>query len=90
MAQYSFERQRDIVVATMTIHNFICCHSSNVDPDFMACDVDENLVYSESNEITTDRHAIIDLRQSRSIGVETTEMYALRDAIADLLQNTTK
>ncbi|KAK8947910.1 hypothetical protein KSP40_PGU003985 [Platanthera guangdongensis] len=87
MPQYSFDRQRDIVVATMTVHNFICRHSSNADPDFIACDVDDNLVYPEANEIRTDRRGTIDMRQSRSVGAGTTEMYALRDAIADLIHS---
>ncbi|KAK8928470.1 hypothetical protein KSP39_PZI017895 [Platanthera zijinensis] len=42
MPQYTFKKQRSIVLATMALHNFIRRHPSRWDPEFNACDADES------------------------------------------------
>ncbi|KAK8938359.1 hypothetical protein KSP39_PZI011473 [Platanthera zijinensis] len=46
MSNFSFEKQRLIVAATMTLHNFIRKHPSQSDPDFQECE--GNLVFVPS------------------------------------------
>ncbi|KAK8935066.1 hypothetical protein KSP39_PZI012918 [Platanthera zijinensis] len=41
MPQYTFKKQRSIVLATMALHNYIRRHPSRWDPEFNACDADE-------------------------------------------------
>ncbi|KAK8958163.1 hypothetical protein KSP40_PGU016115 [Platanthera guangdongensis] len=45
MPPHSFSKQRDIVIATMTLHNYIRRHPSRSDIHFRACDVDEHFIY---------------------------------------------
>ncbi|PKU71154.1 uncharacterized protein LOC110095181 [Dendrobium catenatum] len=48
MPNYSFKKQRLIVVGTMGLHNYIRRHISRNDPDFIDCDVDENFIHPEA------------------------------------------
>ncbi|KAK8926015.1 hypothetical protein KSP39_PZI011439 [Platanthera zijinensis] len=86
MPPYSLTKQRDIVIATMSLHNYIRRHPSRSDTHFRACDEDEHFIYpagiqrrtGQSNENSGGDH-VIGIR----VGVD--EMVALRDSIADQL-----
>ncbi|KAK8961372.1 hypothetical protein KSP40_PGU011396 [Platanthera guangdongensis] len=80
MPQYNFKKQRSIVLATMTLHNFIQRHLSRWDPEFNACDADESsFVPSEAEEPTTEDEIESDMRDAA--GEE--HMSTVRDNIAE-------
>ncbi|KAK8968922.1 hypothetical protein KSP40_PGU003885 [Platanthera guangdongensis] len=86
MSSYSLSKQRDIVIATMTFHNYIRRHPSRSDTYFCACDEDEQFIYpaglqrrtGQINETSSGDHV-------RGIRVGVNEMVALRESIADQL-----
>ncbi|KAK8933840.1 hypothetical protein KSP39_PZI015846 [Platanthera zijinensis] len=92
MPQYSFSKQCVIVVATMTLHNFIRRHPSRVDPEFRACDLDETFVHPEAYEHRAQRRETVRVT-TPSVepiiydGTGAPEMSALREFIADQLEN---
>ncbi|KAK8947369.1 hypothetical protein KSP39_PZI007396 [Platanthera zijinensis] len=74
MPSYSFDKQARIVIATMTLHNFIRRHPSRVDIDFIESEQRDpclGMISQRREEDCSDTAA----------GVE--EMIALRDIIAD-------
>lgn len=89
MPQYSLAKQRDIVIATMTLHNYIRRHASRSDPDFLACDDDENLIYPEAHVIrenhTPTTNVTLNADRVRGVRVGVQEMITLRDRIAEQL-----
>ncbi|PKU75718.1 hypothetical protein MA16_Dca015598 [Dendrobium catenatum] len=50
MSTYSFKKQIKIVIATMTLHNYIRRHPSREDPDFNICDADRTYIPEEAYE----------------------------------------
>ncbi|KAK8945168.1 hypothetical protein KSP39_PZI007643 [Platanthera zijinensis] len=90
MPPYKFSKQCVIVVATMALHNYIRRHPSRVDLEFGPCDEDENLVYPEAYEHRTGENlsnADPNIDPTNTEGSGSTAMAALRDFIADQIQN---
>ncbi|KAG8483114.1 hypothetical protein CXB51_022032 [Gossypium anomalum] len=94
MPSYSFEKQTMIVVATMTIHNFIQKHVGRNDADFMEYeDINwayENIIHSENahgRESDDDDDDDDDGDDGESNNSSDFEMELTRDAIASSLMN---
>ncbi|KAG8503181.1 hypothetical protein CXB51_001041 [Gossypium anomalum] len=97
MPSYSFEKQTMIVVATMTIHNFIRKHVGRNDVDFMEYEdincADENIIDSEnahgreSDDDDDDDDDGDDDDNGESSNSSGFEMELTRDAIASSLMN---
>ncbi|KAK8938373.1 hypothetical protein KSP39_PZI010984 [Platanthera zijinensis] len=92
MPQYTVSKQCVIVVATMTLHNYIRRHPSRVDREFNACDMDANFVHRQAYElrVTRNRRATNANPNIDPVTIEgsgANEMSALRDFIADQLQH---
>ena len=92
MPSYSFEKQTMIVVATMTIHNFIRKHVGRNDADFMEYEdinqVYENIIDSENaHGRESDDDDDDDDDDGESNNSSGFEMELTRDAIASSLMN---
>lgn len=94
MRPYPFPKQCAIVVATMALHNYIRRYPSRVDPDFGICDRDEDFIHpeaymhvSKNNSNETMSSVDPNTNTSTSEGIGAAKMSALRNVIADLLQN---
>ncbi|KAK8947184.1 hypothetical protein KSP39_PZI007234 [Platanthera zijinensis] len=76
----------------MTLHNYIRRHPSRVDPEFRACDLDETFVHPEAYEHRAQRRGTVRVT-TPSVepviydGTGAPEMSALRELIADQLEN---
>ncbi|KAK8959637.1 hypothetical protein KSP40_PGU011479 [Platanthera guangdongensis] len=61
MSSFDFSNQCVVVLATMTLHNFIRRYSSRSDPEFDACDGNKNFVHAEAYKLQpTNRPSTID------------------------------
>ncbi|XP_020582826.1 uncharacterized protein LOC110026284 [Phalaenopsis equestris] len=89
MPSYPFPKQVHIVVATMTLHNFIRRHPSRSDTDFSMADNDELNVYDEPSELLVGpsvNEDEIDCNEFEVHDAEgVAEMTALREFIADAI-----
>ncbi|KAK8946850.1 hypothetical protein KSP39_PZI007190 [Platanthera zijinensis] len=84
MPQYTFKKQRSIVLATMALHNFIRRHPSRWDPEFNACDADESsFIPSEDGQIAAENDIEGDMYDA--VGAE--HMSTVRDIIAEEIYN---
>ncbi|KAK8938594.1 Cyclin-A1-1 [Platanthera zijinensis] len=92
MSSCFFKRQTLIVVATMTLHNYIRRHPSRTDLEFDVCDDDESYAYPEVYDHTRRRNqnnivAIPNIDPEMDEGVGADEMTRLRNRIVNQLQN---
>ncbi|KAK8913981.1 hypothetical protein KSP39_PZI024169 [Platanthera zijinensis] len=86
MPPYSLTKQRDIVIATMALHNYIRRHPSRSDKHFRACDEDEHFIHPAGLQRRTgqiNEHSGGDHVRGVRVGVD--EMVTLRDSIAEQL-----
>ncbi|KAK8950006.1 hypothetical protein KSP40_PGU007192 [Platanthera guangdongensis] len=86
MPTYNLSKQRDVVIATMTLHNYIRRHPSRLDIHFRACNVDEHFIYPAGLQNRTAQNNVGSSGDDfRGIQVGVDEMVALRDSIAEQL-----
>ncbi|XP_020584780.1 uncharacterized protein LOC110027620 [Phalaenopsis equestris] len=87
MSSYPFQKQVYIVVATMTLHNFIRRHSSQSDTDFSMADNDELNIFEQPTGLVGVHSLPEEDIESNDFGDQDAEsladMIALRESITD-------
>lgn len=89
MPTYPMKKQVKIVVAMMTLHNYIHWHPTHYDVDFNILDEDESYVppgafeYQIWNSMIKINHTILDSEAQDGVGVE--EMKVLGEQITNAL-----
>ncbi|PKU84043.1 hypothetical protein MA16_Dca010327 [Dendrobium catenatum] len=91
MPTYSFKKQIKIVIATMTLHNYIRRHPSREDPDFNICDANGTYIPEEAYEYRIGQSVVEtegnDFNRVVRDGEGAEEMVQLRDKITDALMD---
>ncbi|XP_020576742.1 uncharacterized protein LOC110022244 [Phalaenopsis equestris] len=92
MPPYPFSKHVQIVIATMTIHNYIRRHSSRYDVDFLNAEANQRELVEDPSENQMGSSMLRDDNEQSTIctkeGEGATEMTAIREQITNALVNT--